>query len=262
VDRDFEPISVDLAKRDDIIVIAARNVHKPTQVHREAKTSEESDIDMSDDSSDVCSEGGSSSTSTDENSAYETYSEGSTDFETDESDNKLSDLEDESGVVDKSVGTSEFEAEEESKEESDSNSDGSESGYVAKRGRETLPLQSKPNESMENKLQLEGDPLKKKDNERPTYPGRPGRFRDPGDRITATVAVYRVNSGQKTRMFHYTHDIPAMLYQSPPLLHPHESLLVWPLGGGEVLFVDYDEKTYFIRATMPTTRASESSSIC
>lgn len=217
---------------------------------------------MSDNSSNICSESGSSSTSRDESSAYETYSEGSTDFETDESDNQSSDSEDKSGIVGKSDGTSEFETEEESEEESDSNSDGNESGYVAKRGRETLPLRSKPNESMENKLQLEGDPLKEKDNERPTYPGHPGRFRDPGDRITAAMAVYRVNSGQKTRMFHYTHDIPAMLYQSPPLLHPHESLLVWPLGGGEVLFVDYEEKTYFIRATMPTTRASESSSIC
>lgn len=110
----------------------------------------------------------------------------------------------------------------------------------------------------ENKPELEGDLLKQKDQDRPMYPGLPGHLRDPKDRITAIVAVHNIGSGQAVRMFHYEHDIPAMLYHSPPVLHPHKALLAWPLGGGEVLFADYDEKTYFIRATMPTTRDSES----
>ncbi|KAF5010745.1 hypothetical protein FDECE_3100 [Fusarium decemcellulare] len=256
LERDFEPISVDLAKHDDIIVIAARNIHKSAHAQGEAKASEESDTDMSEDSNDRRSEGGSSSTSMGESSAYETYSEGSTDFETDELENELYDSEDGLDVVDNSVESSESEESESSEEGSDSNSDGSESGYAAKRNRGTLPLRPKPNESLENNLHLEGDPLKEKDTERPTYPGRPGRFRDPGDRITATLTVYRANSGQQTRIFHYTHDITAMLYQSPPVLHPHESLVVWPLGGGEVLFADYNEKSFFIRVVIPTKRAT------
>ncbi|KDN63409.1 hypothetical protein CSUB01_11577 [Colletotrichum sublineola] len=110
--------------------------------------------------------------------------------------------------------------------------------------------------------ELEANLLKEKGTDRPTYPGVPSRFRDPNDRITASAVVYSITSGQATRLFHYEHNLPAtsMLYHSPPALHPQEPLLVWPLGGGEVLFADFEAKTYFIRAIMPTT--SETRHIC
>lgn len=88
---------------------------------------------------------------------------------------------------------------------------------------------------VESKLELEGDLLKQKNEDCPRYPGLPGRFRDPKDRVTASVTVYNGDSGRAVRIFHYEHDIPAMMYHSPPVLHPHKALLIWPLGGGEVL---------------------------
>lgn len=263
VGRNFEPLSTDFDRQGDIVVVASRNVHKAARevkspnkgvgVQNKINTSEDSDIDSSEDGSDDGSNNSYSSTSTDENSAYETCSEGSTDFESDESEDEMfdNDLE----ADDESAEPSE---EDEDEDESDLESEDSEADSAEVEEPQRSVLVFNYQQPTESKPELEGDLLKEKDQDRPMYPGLQGHLRDPKDRITATVAVYNIGSGQAVRMFHYEHDIPAMLYHSPPVLHPHKALLAWPLGGGEVLFADYEEKTYFIRATMPTTRNSES----
>ena len=38
-----------------------------------------------------------------------------------------------------------------------------------------------------------------------------------------------------------------MLYDHPRAVHPQELLVVWPLGGGNLLFADVAAKTYFTR---------------
>ncbi|KAJ5168143.1 uncharacterized protein N7482_003737 [Penicillium canariense] len=48
-------------------------------------------------------------------------------------------------------------------------------------------------------------------------------------------------------IFHYTCFIKGGLFGSPPAFHPSKPLLVWPLGDGEILFANYDRKTYFTR---------------
>ncbi|TFY50864.1 hypothetical protein EVJ58_g10856 [Rhodofomes roseus] len=40
--------------------------------------------------------------------------------------------------------------------------------------------------------------------------------------------------------------ISTSLSDSPPIFHPTHTLLVWPLSGREILFVDHDEDTYFV----------------
>lgn len=257
--RHFEPISTDFDKRHDIIVLASRNVYKPERYNKPPRQGivSQADIDFPGSSDSDSSEGesdgeledGYSSISEDENSAYETCSEGSTDIDSDDRDDETSE--------DDTDGDNELC--ENSEEETDLGS--KDSGLEDKAEdvpRPTIMINYKP--LVDNKVELEGENLKQKD-DRPTYPGMPGRFRDPKDRITAAAAVYDVSSGQTVRLFHYEHDIPAMLYHSPPVLHPSKSLVVWPLGGGEVLFADYVEKTYFVRAVMPTTRNSKSSRI-
>jgi hypothetical protein len=39
------------------------------------------------------------------------------------------------------------------------------------------------------------------------------------------------------------------LYNSNPRFHPSNDLMVWPLGSGDMLFVNIKENKYFIRAT-------------
>ncbi|KAH9838292.1 uncharacterized protein C8Q71DRAFT_750327 [Rhodofomes roseus] len=51
------------------------------------------------------------------------------------------------------------------------------------------------------------------------------------------------------RLFRFSRRTPAPLSDSPPAFHPSQPLVVWPLGGlrAQVLFVDYEDITYFIR---------------
>ncbi|CZR51156.1 uncharacterized protein PAC_01031 [Phialocephala subalpina] len=52
----------------------------------------------------------------------------------------------------------------------------------------------------------------------------------------------------------YRHPLPIMLYGSTPAFHPTKGLAVWPLYGGDILFVDFEQKTHFIRKARVTTR--------
>ncbi|KAJ0352432.1 hypothetical protein COL154_008569 [Colletotrichum chrysophilum] len=175
--------------------------------------------------------------------------EGSTDFDSDQSESEAS--ESNSEADDRYTDSSE--------EEDDDSDVESEHETVAAKPDESKRTRIVLNyeQPEDTQLKLDEGLLKKKNGNRPTYPGMPGRLRDSKDQITAGVVVYDVRSGQTVRMFRYKHDAPAMLYHSPPALHPTKPLLVWPLGGGEVLFADYEEKTYFTRAAVPTTNDSE-----
>lgn len=60
-----------------------------------------------------------------------------------------------------------------------------------------------------------------------------------------------------TKLFEYSCPARSMLYDSPPAVHPQESLVVWPLGGGSLLFADVAAKTYFTRQLRPSVSHSE-----
>ena len=64
--------------------------------------------------------------------------------------------------------------------------------------------------------------------------------------VLLTTLQYDDNS-TTTKSFEYSCPLWFMLYDSPPAVHPQESLVVWPLGGGNLLFVDVAAKTYFTR---------------
>ncbi len=241
----FEALSTDFDRRGEIIVIASRKVHgqprnqppsKTTASKAKSKVPGSLDRDSSQDESEDDSDDCYSSDSEDEHSAYETCSEGSTDVDSE------------------GDSTSDEESSESSEEEIDLEPEASDAeDEMEDTQRPTITVgYQKP---VDDKVEIDSDVLKQK-NSRPTYPGLPGRFRDPRDRITAEIKVYNVGAVEAVRLFHYDHDIPAMLYHSPPVLHPFKPLVVWPLGGGEVLFAAYAEKTYFLRAIMPSTRNS------
>ena len=76
--------------------------------------------------------------------------------------------------------------------------------------------------------------------------------------IRASIAVYDTTSQIPVRIFHYEEILPVALYSSPPAIHPSKPLVVWPLAGGNILFADFEYKTYFIRRALPSSRNSES----
>ena len=73
------------------------------------------------------------------------------------------------------------------------------------------------------------------------------------------LKIYELAAGPPTQLFTFTYPLPVMLYDSPPAIHPNKPLVVWPLSGGDVLFADFEAKSYFIRRARTTTRKSKSS---
>ena len=71
------------------------------------------------------------------------------------------------------------------------------------------------------------------------------------------LTIYDLAASPPTQIFTFAHQLPIMLYDSPPVLHPTEPLVVWPLCGGDVLFADFVGKSYFIRRSRTTTRKSK-----
>lgn len=76
------------------------------------------------------------------------------------------------------------------------------------------------------------------------------------DRL-GSIAVLHLGGIKPRQIFHFDYELPVMLYHSPPAIHPFKPLVVWPLCGGDILFVDYQQKTYFIRRVLATTRFSK-----
>ena len=74
--------------------------------------------------------------------------------------------------------------------------------------------------------------------------------------VLLTALQYDDNS-TPTKLFEYSCPLRFMLYDSPPAVHPQESLVVWPLGGGDLLFADVAAKTYFTRYLRPSASHSE-----
>ncbi|QKX57422.1 uncharacterized protein TRUGW13939_04534 [Talaromyces rugulosus] len=62
-----------------------------------------------------------------------------------------------------------------------------------------------------------------------------------------SIRIYSPTRLDRVPIFHYSCYIKGALFDSPPEFHPSKPLLVWPLGDGEILFANYERKTYFTR---------------
>ncbi|KAJ6601324.1 hypothetical protein DFH09DRAFT_560440 [Mycena vulgaris] len=75
----------------------------------------------------------------------------------------------------------------------------------------------------------------------------------PGLEASITIFDSSSQTAVPMKVFHFARPLPFLLYDSPPAIHPSKSLLVWPLSAGDVLFVDFLRKAYFIRKLRPST---------
>ena len=72
------------------------------------------------------------------------------------------------------------------------------------------------------------------------------------------LLVYDISSLPSPKLlFRYRRPLPVVLKDSPPVFHPTKSLLVWPLFGGEILFADFQLKTFFTRKAGVSARNSK-----
>jgi hypothetical protein len=224
----------------------SKSLHGPKQPKRRLTIKDSNAEEYSSDSeeSDVGDSAFDDSSSESENSAEETCSEGSTELESDLEDDSL---DDDSILSDGSQNSSD--------ETDDGNSSDSSSDYSL---RNKMVVDIKQRRGAFNMVLI--------GSEKGSTTTKVRRSKDPGlsratknnkDSIKASIAVYDVGSGKPNRIFYYNQEIPVMLYHSPPVFHPFKPLLVWPVGGGDILFADYSEKTYFKRKSMPTSRQSK-----
>lgn len=73
------------------------------------------------------------------------------------------------------------------------------------------------------------------------------KSRKPGEARRISIRIYDTINNQQKPVFHFSRYVDRSLFSSPPVFHPLKPLLVWPLGGGELLFADYQNNTYFTR---------------
>ncbi|KAF4461134.1 Ankyrin repeat [Fusarium albosuccineum] len=60
------------------------------------------------------------------------------------------------------------------------------------------------------------------------------------------LTVYRMDAPQDERLvFRFKKKYPNMLHESPPIVHPQHSLVVWPLSGSNLLFADFKNNSFF-----------------
>ncbi|KIJ50943.1 hypothetical protein M422DRAFT_27066 [Sphaerobolus stellatus SS14] len=78
---------------------------------------------------------------------------------------------------------------------------------------------------------------------------------------SATLVLLDTKAKIPTKVFEFSYQLRYPLYASSPVIHPSESLLVWPLSGGEVLFADFVAGTYFTRRLRPSTSSTRQISI-
>ncbi|KAJ9627685.1 hypothetical protein H2203_002897 [Taxawa tesnikishii (nom. ined.)] len=76
-----------------------------------------------------------------------------------------------------------------------------------------------------------------------------------------SIAVYDSSSGSAVPLFRHSSRLTTELYESAPAFHPSRPLLVWPLCGGDILFADFQQKTYFVRNILPSARYTRHVSI-
>ena len=197
--------------------------------------------------------------------AYESWSEGSTDVEGYVSSNSSL----ESEVSEQSTSDTGSEAEPE--EDSTCNSSVSESdpvGAESASGKDTPSVLSRSAFPSLGRFQDSDDEEElwgmEVDAQLDALHGRPlGQTYDDmqspnphGPTVLLTTLQYDDNS-TPIKLFEYSCPLRFMLYDSPPAVHPQESLVVWPLGGGDLLFADVAAKTYFTRQLRPSASHSE-----
>jgi hypothetical protein len=61
------------------------------------------------------------------------------------------------------------------------------------------------------------------------------------------IFKFRSQESEPAQVFRFTCRSAGQLYDSPPVFHPTQNLVVWPLGANELLFADFVSNTFFSR---------------
>ncbi|KAL5320545.1 hypothetical protein ACEPPN_011354 [Leptodophora sp. 'Broadleaf-Isolate-01'] len=74
--------------------------------------------------------------------------------------------------------------------------------------------------------------------------------------IQQELNVYKSDGrGKKTRIFRFRRNLDCLLHNSPPVIHPQLSLVVWAVSGDALLFADFEGNTFFEQKLEATKKA-------
>lgn len=258
-----DPANAGVQTKDNVPDSAENSADIPSSPKSPGSISEQGSVvgeDSSSDTEDYCCT--SSEEESDHNSAYESWSEGSTDIDWNCQDDDI-------GLDDVEGGENERGSVTESSDDEDD--DKSRTSHSSDSG-------SSRDEAVLSHGQLlddyDGDGGVRFDFNDIRYPAHDyssdeeshvGRFRatlPQGRKHSRTspsqcsIAVYDSSSGSAVPLFRHSSRLTTELYESAPAFHPSRPLLVWPLCGGDILFADFQQKTYFVRNILPSARYS------
>lgn len=69
----------------------------------------------------------------------------------------------------------------------------------------------------------------------------------------ASITIVDTTGTNPKELFNFSRPITFKMYDSPPVIHPFHPLAVWPVGCGDVLFVDFERESHFVRRLRPST---------
>ena len=191
----------------------------------------------------------------DENSAYETWSEGSTDVGS-IAYNSSDDASSSDGEGESAYESTADDTDEGSASDSDTSRD-----EIVLNTEQLLDDNADFGPATNSSESDRGDTNGESDSDMSVRTGQcfqPPRAHLKRSDATGALVVYDTSSHPPTQLFHYEEAFPVLLYDSPPVMHPSKPMVVWPLYGGNILFGDFISKSYFIRRASPSLRHSKS----
>ncbi|KAG9219723.1 hypothetical protein CCMSSC00406_0010186 [Pleurotus cornucopiae] len=72
----------------------------------------------------------------------------------------------------------------------------------------------------------------------------------------ASITIVDTTGTNPKELFNFSRPITFKMYDSPPVIHPFHPLAVWPVGCDDVLFVDFERESHFVRRLRPSTYGS------
>lgn len=75
--------------------------------------------------------------------------------------------------------------------------------------------------------------------------------------LAQELVAFDHSSGEKTPIFHFHRKPETLMHKSPPVIHPFEPLVIWPLTQGQLLFANLVENTSFVHNIRPSSTKSK-----
>lgn len=75
--------------------------------------------------------------------------------------------------------------------------------------------------------------------------------------LAQEIVAFDQSSGEKTPVFRFHRKSETLMHKSPPVIHPFEPLVIWPLTQGQLLFGNLVDNSSFVHNIRPSSTRSK-----